>query len=135
MMTVQVTKRTGPHWPTKPGWSDTEYVCLCGYRAEAFPMLSHVETWNNTTRTGPVWKKISGLSMCINIQVVPGHALTRFQNMLRPYQFRVKCSCGFESKYRSTKGVKEARLHVEEACCTILGLDAEAVRKERRGGI
>ena len=94
-------------------------------------MLSHVEVWNSAAYYGPHWKKISGLAMCINTMVVPGHALTRFQNMLRPQQFRVKCSCGFETKYRSTKGVKEGRLHIEEACCKILGLDATAVRKER----
>lgn len=136
---MQVTDRDAPHWPRREvevgngSKRRVEWECYCEFRAPAYEMFVHVETWNNALNHGPFWgTKV--MSVCLNRRVVPGHNLVRLHSSLRPGRFKIKCSCGWESKWGWGRGVKEGRLHFEEACCYSLGLDIDAIRRERRGG-
>lgn len=136
---MQVTDRDAVHWPRREvgtgvtGWTGYQWECHCEFVAPAYEMYAHVEAWNNALNHGPYWgQKV--MPVCLNRRVVPGHNLTRLHSSLRPRRFKLKCSCGYESKWGWSRGVKEGRLHFEEVCCYILGLDVAAIRRERRGG-
>lgn len=143
--TYEVSDKDAPHWPSgvRKGRAsccggadgraccvDSAPVCLCGHvEPTALKMLAHIRTWNSAIRYGPVFRRIHLDMPLVGVDYrVPGHALTRFQNGLRPNQYRVKCACEWSTPWVAgrVQAVKLARLHVQETCCMLLGLDARA---------
>jgi hypothetical protein len=128
---MTVSDRHSQHWPSNVERDDC-YFCYCGHQTDtAIQMFRHVQTWNRAmspTRGPSTWKRVVGISIRIN-ESAPTHLMTRRQSILKRTKFRISCSCGWDTGWRSDRGVKAARLHVEMACCTVLGLDIGAVKR------